>query len=151
MVKETINILLVEDDPAHAEIAIRNFRKKQLDNNIIHVSDGKEALDFLFRQGKYADPEASPRPDLILMDLRLPKIDGLEVLQRIKSDDELHKIPVIILSTSEAEMDVAKAYDLNVNSYLVKPMDFLKFSNLLEAFSFYWIKYNRFYTGTLPV
>jgi CheY-like chemotaxis protein len=142
---EPVNILLVEDDPAHAEITIRNFRKNQFPNRIFHLSDGRQALDFLYRLGDFSDPESSPRPHLILLDLRLPKIDGLEVLRDIKSNKSLHCIPVIILSTSEAEIDIAKAYDLNVNSYLVKPIDFEKFSNLLEVFGFYWVEWNKYH------
>jgi len=145
MEKDTsIIVLLIEDDIAHAEITIRNFMKKQMDNRIIHVTDGQQALDYLLRKGKFVNPEISPRPHLILLDLRLPKVDGLEVLRKIKSTEELRSIPIIILTTSEAEVDVVKAYSLNVNSYLVKPLDLEKFSNMIESFGFYWVSWNKY-------
>jgi CheY-like chemotaxis protein len=135
----------VEDDPAHAEIIMRNFRKKRLNNNIVHVSDGRQALDYLYHLGEFADPLRFPVPELIILDLRLPKVDGLEVLKDIKSDEKLRCIPVVILTTSEAEIDITKAYNLNVNSYLVKPIDLEKFTSLIEVFSFYWLKWNKFH------
>lgn len=141
---EPVNILFIEDDPAHAEITMRNFRKNRIGNNLTHLSDGQQAIDYLFRQGEYADPEKSPTPHLILMDLRLPKVDGLEVLEKIRSNPDLKCIPTIILTTSEAEVDITKAYNFNVNSYLVKPLDVDKFSKMLETFGFYWIVWNKF-------
>ena len=141
---KSIIVLLIEDDLAHAEITIRNFMKKQTDNRIIHVADGQQALDYLLRKGKFVNPEISPRPHLILLDLRLPKVDGLEVLRKIKSTEELRRIPIIILTTSEAEVDIVKAYSLNVNSYLVKPLDLEKFSNMIESFGFYWVSWNKY-------
>jgi CheY-like chemotaxis protein len=137
-------ILFIEDDPAHAEIALRNFKKNRISNRITHLSDGQQALDYLFRQGEYKDPETSPRPDLILMDLRLPKVDGIEVLQRIKDDECLKNIPTVVLTTSDAETDISKAYEYNVNSYLVKPFDLTKFSKLIETFGFYWVVWNKY-------
>jgi CheY-like chemotaxis protein len=141
---EPLLILFVEDDPAHAEIAIRNLKKHRIDNNLIHVSDGQEALDYLFRQGEYANPEKSPRPNIILLDLRLPKVDGLEVLEKIRSDPSVHNIPVVILTTSETELDITKAYQHNVSSYLVKPLDFDNFAKLIESFGFYWMAWNKY-------
>lgn len=141
---EPVNILFIEDDPAHAEITMRNFKKNRIGNNLTHLSDGQQAIDYLFRQGEYADPEKSPTPHLILMDLRLPKVDGLEVLEKIRSNPYLKCIPTIILTTSEAEVDITKAYNFNVNSYLVKPLDVDKFSKMLETFGFYWIVWNKF-------
>lgn len=141
---EPINILFIEDDPAHAEIAMRNFRKNRIGNNIIHLSDGQQALDYLFHQGIYSDPETSPQPHLILMDLRLPKVDGLEVLEKIRTNEKLKCIPTVILTTSEAESDITKAYNYKVNSYLVKPLDVEKFSKMIETFGFYWIVWNKF-------
>lgn len=137
-------ILFIEDDLAHAEIAMRNFRKHRLGNRIVHLTDGQQALDYLLRQAAYSDPESSPRPHLILLDLRLPKIDGLEVLERIRSDESLRCIPTVILTTSETEADISRAYSLNVNSYLVKPLDFDKFSHMIETFGFYWIIWNKY-------
>jgi CheY-like chemotaxis protein len=141
---EPLVILFIEDDPAHAEITMRNFKKNRITNKVIHLWDGQEALDYLFRHGKYSDPELSPVPHLILLDLRLPKVDGLEVLERIKSVESLKTIPTVILTTSMAEVDISKAYNYNVNSYLVKPMDYDKFSNLIEAFGFYWVVWNKY-------
>src|SRR5512133_3719350 len=141
---EPLVILFIEDDPAHAEITMRNFKKNRISNKVIHLWDGQEALDYLFHHGKYTDPATSPLPHLILLDLRLPKVDGLEVLEKIRSVDKLKCIPVVILTTSDTEADITKAYTYNVNSYLVKPMDYDKFSNLIEAFGFYWVVWNKY-------
>ena len=141
---EPLIILFIEDDPAHTDIALRNFTKNRMMNRIIHLWDGQQALDYLFRQGEYADPELSPLPHLILLDLRLPKVDGLEVLEKIRAVEYLKRIPAVILTTSEADVDISRAYDLNVNSYLVKPIDFNKFSKLIEAFGFYWMVWNKY-------
>ena len=141
---EPILILLVEDDPAHAEIVRRNLEDFRVANRIVHVADGQAALDYLFHQAAFADPPSSPRPSLILLDLRLPKVDGLEVLRRIKEDDELKRIPTVVLTTSAAEADMVNAYTHGAGSYLVKPVDFEKFSQLMEAFGFYWLAWNRF-------
>jgi len=141
---EPLIILYIEDDPAHAEISKRNFNKSRIVNKIIHVDDGQKALDFLFREGEYSNPETSPRPHIILLDLRLPKVDGLEVLERVRSNEDLKTIPIVILTTSGAEKDIEKAYNYNVNSYLVKPLDFDKFSELLETFGFYWLAWNQY-------
>jgi len=137
-------ILLVEDNPAHAELVIRSFEDHQVANHIYQVTDGESALAYLLRQGDYADPAKSPRPHIILLDLRLPKIDGLEVLKEIKSSPELEKIPVIILTTSAAEQDVTRAYEEHVNSYLVKPVDFEEFTSLMEELGFYWLGWNHY-------
>jgi CheY-like chemotaxis protein len=141
---QALNILFIEDDPAHAEITLRNFKKNRISNHVVHLSDGQQALDYLFRQGEYKDPEHSPKPDLILMDLRLPKVDGMEVLEKIKEDECLKNIPTVILTTSDAELDISKAYNYNVNSYLVKPLDLDKFSKLIETFGFYWVVWNKY-------
>jgi CheY-like chemotaxis protein len=140
---EPIVILLVEDDPAHAEIVRRNFENSLIANRVIHVSDGQEALDYMFRAGRYSDPVTAPRPGLILLDLRLPKVDGLEVLKSIKADPDLCRIPVVILTTSSAEYDVVKAYDRHANSYLVKPVDFPQFVSLMESLGYYWLAWNQ--------
>lgn len=141
---EPLNILFIEDDPAHAEITMRNFRKSRLANTIVHLWDGQQALDYLFRKNEYADPEKSPRPHIILMDLRLPKVDGLEVLSHIRNNESLKCIPTIILTTSDADVDINKAYDYNVNSYLVKPLEFEKFAKMIETFGFYWMVWNKY-------
>jgi len=141
---EPIAILLVEDDPAHAEIVRRNFKGCRMANRLMHVEDGQEALDYLYRKGKFSDPEKSPRPGIILLDLRLPKVDGLEVLKIIKSDPGLDRIPVVILTTSAAEADMIKAYDSHANSYLVKPVDFPQFVALMESICYYWLAWNEY-------
>ena len=140
---EPVTVLLVEDNPAHAELVIRSFEDHRIANRIHHVSDGEEALDYLLRRGAYADPAKSPTPHMVLLDLRLPKIDGLEVLKEIKSVKELEKIPTVIFTTSSAEVDVAKAYGYHANSYLVKPVNFEKFNQLMDDIGFYWLAWNH--------
>ena len=139
---EPILVLLVEDNIDHAELVIRTMEDHRIANKIKHFSDGQAALDYLFRRGEYKDPASSPYPHLILLDLRLPRVDGLEVLRIIKEEDSLKNIPVIILTTSEAEKDVARAYDNHVNSYLVKPVGFDDFSKLMNDLGFYWLGWN---------
>jgi CheY-like chemotaxis protein len=140
---EPITILLIEDEPAHAEIVRRNFETLQIATTLNHVSDGEVALDYLYRNNAFSDPASSPRPGLILLDLRLPKVDGLQVLKTIKTDPELKNIPVVVLSTSASEADIAMAYNNNANSYLVKPVDFTQFSELLETIGKYWVSWNH--------
>jgi CheY-like chemotaxis protein len=140
---EPIVILLVEDDPAHAEIVRRNFADCRLANRLMHVTDGQAALDYLRHQNGFSDPATAPRPGVILLDLRLPKVEGMEVLQSIKTDPKLSSIPVVILTTSKAEQDMVKAYALHANSYLVKPVDFTKFTELMATFGFYWVAWNQ--------
>jgi len=139
---EPLTILLIEDNADHAELVLRGFRDHRVANTIFHVTDGEAALDYLYQRGDYSDPTTCPRPHVVLLDLRLPKVDGLEVLQKVKSDDSLKRIPVVILSTSEAERDVAMAYDFHANSYLVKPVDFVKFTQLMDDLGFYWLSWN---------
>jgi CheY-like chemotaxis protein len=141
---EPIVILVVEDDPAHIEIIRRNFEVSRLANRLISVEDGQAALDYLNRKGKYNDADKFPMPNLILLDLRLPKVDGLEVLKIIKSDRKLNIIPVVILTTSSVVSDMVKAYELKANSYLVKPVDFIQFSRLMETFGYYWVAWNQY-------
>jgi CheY-like chemotaxis protein len=142
--EEPFVILLVEDNPAHAELVKRALEGHPVANRIIHLTDGEAALDFLFRRGVFADPEKSPRPHVVLLDLRLPRIDGLEVLREIRTSAELEKLPVVILTTSEAEIDAARAYEYHANSFLVKPLDFDKFIRLMEDLGFYWLKWNYY-------
>lgn len=136
-------ILLVEDDPAHAEVVRRNLSGSSLASRLMHVSDGQSALDYLFRREEFSSPALSPRPGLILLDLRLPKVDGLEVLKAIKTDEGLSQIPVVMLTTSAAEADVTKAYAFHANSYLVKPADFARFGELIEVIGYYWLAWNQ--------
>lgn len=135
-------ILLVEDNVDHAELVIRNLERHQVMSTLIHVEDGAEAIDYLNRQGKYEDQTQYPRPQLILLDLRLPKIDGLTVLELIKNSEELRKIPVIVLTSSQAEADINSAYLRRANSYIVKPLDFEKFVQLMNDLGFYWLGWN---------
>lgn len=146
-------ILLVEDNSAHAELISHCFEDHQIANTIYHISDGESALDYLFRRGGYADPQHSPRPHMVLLDLKLPRVDGLEVLQRIKQSPDLRNIPVVILTTSEAEQDVARAYKHHANSYLVKPIDFAKFTQLMDKLGCYWLarNYSAFKVETTAV
>ncbi|MEE8525957.1 MAG: response regulator [Thermoanaerobaculia bacterium] len=136
----TLEILLVEDDQAHAELIIRCLENHPLDSRIRHLSDGEAALDYLL-----SEAEGGPgRPHVILLDLRLPKIDGLEVLRQIRAAGSLDGIPVIVLSTTKDEADVKKAYSHHVNSYLVKPLDFATFTKLLDDVGYYWLQWNHF-------
>ena len=144
MKSEPIVILVVEDDPAHAEIIRRNFEASRLANRLLAVEDGQAALDYLNREGKYNDADKFPMPNLILLDLRLPLVDGLDVLKIIKSDPKLSAIPVVILTTSAAEADMVKAYEHHANSFLVKPVDFTQFSKLMDTFGYYWIAWNQY-------
>ena len=141
---EPIVILLVEDDLAHIEIIKRTFGESRLANRLISVEDGQAALDYIYRKGQYNNADKFPMPNLILLDLRLPKVDGLEVLKIIKADQNLGIIPVVILTTSSAEADMVKAYEHNANSYLVKPVDFTKFSQLMNTFGYYWVVWNQY-------
>ena len=143
MTDRIFNILLIEDNDAHAELVMENFKEHDFTHNMHLVQDGAVALDYLYRKNDYADPETSPRPDVILLDLRLPKIDGLDILKRIKNDDGLRAIPVVILTTSDADMDIDRAYELHANSYLVKPVIFKDFKNLMKTLGFYWLTWNK--------
>jgi CheY-like chemotaxis protein len=142
MVGEPVLVMLVEDNPDHAELVMRTMADHRVANKIVHFTDGQSALDYLFRQGEYADPEKGPRPHVILLDLRLPRVDGLEVLKAIKESVELRIIPVVVLTTSEAEKDVARAYGCHANSYLVKPVGYAEFSQLMKDLGFYWLGWN---------
>jgi CheY-like chemotaxis protein len=132
---EPFTVLLVEDNPAHAEMVKRSFEDHRVVNRIIHVTDGEMALDYLLHRGQYSDPQ------------RLPKIDGLQVLKEVRSIDEISKTLVVILSTSAAESDVARAYEYHANSYLVKPVDFMKFTEMMDDLGFYWLGWNFFPWG----
>lgn len=139
---DPILVMLVEDNSDHAELVIRTLEDHNIANKIRHFSDGQSALDYLMRRGEFADPASAPRPHVILLDLRLPRVDGLEVLQTIKEDGDLKSIPVVILTTSEAEKDVARAYQNHANSYLVKPLGYEDFRKLMEDLGFYWLGWN---------
>jgi len=140
--EERFTILLVEDNAAHAELIKHGFRRHSVPNKIIHVPDGQAALDYLFPRDKDHDDEARPRPHIILLDLHLPRVDGLDVLKAIKSDKHLKSIPVVILTTSKAEQDASRAYDQYANSFVVKPIDFSQFMAMLDELGLYWLTWN---------
>jgi len=139
---EPLHILLVEDNEDHAELVIRGMRAQRVANTIHHVPDGEKALDYLFNRGEYSDQGKNPRPNLVLLDLRLPRFDGLEVLKTIKSTPELLRTPVVILTSSEAESDIVQAYNYHANSYIVKPLDFKSFARLINDLGSYWLGWN---------
>lgn len=142
MVGETILVMLVEDNIDHAELVIRTMEEHRITNKVRHFLDGQSALDYLFRRGEYSESIDAHRPHVILLDLRLPRVDGIDVLKAIKEDAELKSIPVVVLTTSEAEKDVAKAYYNHANSYLVKPVGFEDFKKLMDDLGFYWLGWN---------
>jgi CheY-like chemotaxis protein len=142
MIGEPVLVMLIEDNIDHAELVIRTLEEHRIGNRVHHFLDGQSALDYLFRRGEYAAPAQAPRPHVILLDLRLPRVDGIEVLKAIKADENLKSIPVIVLTTSEAEKDVAKAYYNHANSYLVKPVGFEEFKRLMDNLGFYWLGWN---------
>jgi CheY-like chemotaxis protein len=133
MNKSPITILLVEDDPAHAEIVIRNLATFPVPYRLFHVGDGQLAMDYLLRENDYADPHSSPLPDLILLDLHLPKVEGLEVLRRVKESEILKGIPTVVLTTSSDSSDLAAASRLGAASYQLKPASFEGFTELFES------------------
>lgn len=141
---EPLTILHVEDNEDHAALVNRILTEYCVANDIHLINNGQAALDYLFRRGEYSDPAASPRPHLILLDLRLPKVDGLEVLKAIKANEELATIPVVVLTSSEAEADLLGAYKKHVNSYLVKPLSFKEFAQMMAQLGFYWLCWNRY-------
>jgi len=139
-----VDILLVEDNPNDAELSIREIKKNNLANNLYHVRDGAEAMDFIFAEGQYSENRdiGSP-PKLIIMDIKMPKVNGIEVLERLKSDDRTKSTPVIMLSSSRENPDIAKCYALGANSYIVKPLNFEGFSEAIRSLSFYWLMLNE--------
>jgi two-component system response regulator len=136
-------LLLVEDNPHDEALTLRAFRKANLPNPVVVVRDGVEALDWLWRQGDYADRDAQQRAAVILLDLKLPKIDGAEVLRRLRADDRTRFIPVVILTTSTEESDVVRGYASGANSYLRKPVDFIEFMNTVSQLGMYWLTVNE--------
>lgn len=136
-------ILLVEDNEDHAELVKRSLAGNRVSNRIIWVDNGEKAIHYLLHQGDYRVAAENPRPHLILLDLRLPRVDGLEVLRRIKEHPELQRIPVVVLTSSAAGADIAKAYESNANSYIVKPVDFVKFTDLMDDLGYYWLGWNQ--------
>lgn len=142
MLGEPILVMLIEDNIDHAELVIRTLEAHRIGNRVQHFLDGQTALDYLFRRGEFSESTETHRPHVILLDLRLPRVDGMDVLKTIKADADLKSIPVIVLTTSEAEKDVAKAYYNHANSYLVKPVGFDDFKKLMDDLGFYWLGWN---------
>jgi len=140
---DAIEILLVEDNPQHVELTLRALRKHNLANNVLVAKDGAEALEFIFATGAYDQRQIENGPKVILLDLKLPKVDGLEVLRRIKSDERTKAIPVVVVTTSEQDQDVVKSYKLGANSYIVKPVSFEKFVEAVSQLGFYWMLLNK--------
>jgi CheY-like chemotaxis protein len=142
MVGEPVLVMLVEDNVDHAELVIRTLEEHRIANRVRHFLDGQSALDYLFQRGEFSGQTNNTRPHVILLDLRLPRVDGIDVLKAIKEDDDLKAIPVVVLTTSEAEKDVARAYYNHANSYLVKPVGFEEFKKLMDDLGFYWLSWN---------
>ena len=143
MSEQPIEILMVEDNLYDEELALHALRNHNLANHIQVVHDGAEALDYVFCTGNYAHRSIEDAPKLILLDLKLPKVDGLEVLKRIKSDPRTKNVPVVMLTSSSQERDIIESYELGVNSYIVKPVDFEQFSQAVQQIGFYWLLLNQ--------
>ena len=135
-------ILLIEDSPLDAELALAGLKRGGIGDRVTWIKDGQEALDYLFREGNYSERE-DILPRLIMLDLKMPKVDGIEVLRRIKSDARTRHIPVVVMTSSDEQSDVMQTYDLGVNSYLVKPLDFAQFANMSRNAGLYWLVFNR--------
>jgi two-component system, response regulator len=143
MKENNIDILLVEDNQSDAELTIRALKKKNLADNLIHVHNGEQAIDFLFAQGQFHLRDITQSPKVVLLDLKMPKLNGVEVLARIRSDGRTAKIPVVILTSSKEDQDVEKCYSLGVNSYVVKPVEFDEFLNVVSEVGVYWVLVNN--------
>lgn len=143
MEQNEVEILLIEDNPDEAALTIRSLKKQNLANKLMHIDDGEEALDFIFSKGKYADNTSPFSPRLVLLDLKLPKVDGLEILRQLKSMESTRSIPVVILTSSREERDIVESYKLGVNSYIVKPVSFESFSKSVAELGLYWVLLNQ--------
>lgn len=138
-----MEIILVEDSMEDANLVIRSLKKNNLSNNIIHLKDGAEALDFIFANGIYEDRKIEDKPKLILLDLKMPKVDGLQVLRAIKGDERTKTIPVVIMTSSREDKDLVESYKLGVNGYVVKPVAFENFSKAVAELGMYWLMLNQ--------
>jgi two-component system, response regulator len=143
MAEHAVEILLVEDDPGDTELTLRALRRYNVANHIEVVADGAEALDFLFRRGAYAARDAQTVPRVVLLDLKLPKINGLQVLRQVKADAHIRSIPVVVMTSSREDRDLEQAYQLGVNSYIVKPIDFEQFTEVVRQLGLYWLLLNE--------
>lgn len=145
MTKDNIvEILLVEDNKHDAELAMLALKESNLFNNVVWLKDGKEALDFLFGRGVYKDRDLNHHPRVILLDLKMPKVDGLEVLREIRANEKTKKIPVVVLTSSREDKDIIRSYELGVNSFIVKPVDFDQFTKCVKDIGYYWALINQF-------
>jgi two-component system, response regulator len=140
---DEVEILLVEDNPADAELTVRALKKNNIANKIVVVTDGEEALDFIFFRGRYSNRKTNSYPRVILLDLKLPKVGGLEVLAEIKGNPKTRMIPIVVLTSSKEEKDIIESYKLGVNSYIVKPVDFDKFLVSVKDLGMYWLLINQ--------
>lgn len=138
-----IEVLLVEDNPCDAEMTLRTLRKRHTSNHMVHVKDGQEALDWLFGTGPYSGRDPAIHPKVVLLDLKLPKVDGIEVLRAIRADERTRLIPVVVMTSSLEDKDVVETYKLGVNSYVVKPVDFDEFSAAVAELGHYWLQVNQ--------
>jgi two-component system response regulator len=143
MIENSIEILLVEDNPNDVELTLHALKHNKLTNNIQVVRDGAEALEFLFGTGEFAKRIINRPPKVILLDLKLPKVDGMEVLKRIKSDERTRSIPVVVLTSSREEQDIIESYRLGVNSFITKPVDFEQFTEAVRQLGLYWLLLNQ--------
>jgi len=143
MKSREVEVVLVEDNPNDAELAIRALKGYNLANKLMWLKDGVEALDFIFAQGRYADRSVEEVPKVVLLDLKLPMVDGLEVLEKIKSDTRTKSIPVVVLTSSSEERDIITSYNLGVNSYVIKPVDFDKYVEAVKEVGLYWMSLNQ--------
>ena len=138
-----VEILLVEDNLSDAELIVRALRKVNLANHLIHVKDGEEALDFIFAEGSFSGREKKNMPKVILLDIKMPKVDGIEVLRQIKTNSETKRIPVVIMTSSKEEQDIIRSYELGVNSFVVKPVEFNDFAKAVSELGLYWVLINQ--------
>jgi len=143
MENKGVEILLVEDNLNDAELTVRALRKNNITNELIHLKDGAEALDFIFGTGSYKGRDINNRPKVILLDLKMPKVDGIEVLRKIKENDLTKKIPVVILTSSKEDPDIRTCYELGANSYIVKPVEFDNFQKAVSDLGLYWLLLNQ--------
>ncbi|MBI1223859.1 MAG: response regulator [Bacteroidetes bacterium] len=138
-----IEIVLIEDNPHEAELTIRSLKKHNLANRLVHIDDGQDAMEFLFSTGKYENNIGMLNPKIILLDLKLPKVNGLEILKKIREDERTKHFPVVVLTSSKEESDVFESYKLGVNSYIVKPVNFESFTNAVTEIGLYWMLLNE--------